>query len=642
MLGRMLPGPIFNVELITSARRTRYYLVRLAYSGALLIAFWTTCSEPWYSGPSQLSTTANLTAQFFVAFSWIQIIAVLALGPAIAAGTIASERQRRTIEYLFASTLSNGEIVFGKLLARLLHLVVVVLVGVPVLALAMMLGGIAPEALLVLTIITLSTAVTVTTLSIALSVWTTRPRDAISRAYLVLAAFLIIPPVLYAFMQSTTGLQFSIAPLIAVNDQLLAAHPLWVLGSAVFQASTANTADAWLAVGAMVRNHAIATVLAGAAAALLVRRVHLRQAGRAPRRQWRWRQRLRPAMGERPVFWKEAFAPSRGGLGIIGMIAVALLVGVVLLVLGWSYISYLENSSDHWAKESFIGAVLSVGTVAGCLLVLVLLVRAASVITSEKESGSWDVLLSTPLSPGEIVGGKVFGSMASLWPALLLMALIWSFALLVDPPIGLAVAFILLTLLCVSFFAAVLGVTVSLRCGSTLWAMGLSAGIGLYIGGMYMLCCCSPFVFAGGPGDDAMALGLAPCVPFLLAAPGIIYMEGDDLLRHSPEVFVAYVIGLVGYPAAAWVTMLVARESFEKWAGRVVRRPFAMRMQPPPASTAEAAVVAEVMDQTDGSSVFDSAGSTESPGSAQPTEYDAEQWPAEEDQPPRPADDRPE
>ena len=32
----MLPGPIFNVELLTIARRARYFLVRAAYAAVLL------------------------------------------------------------------------------------------------------------------------------------------------------------------------------------------------------------------------------------------------------------------------------------------------------------------------------------------------------------------------------------------------------------------------------------------------------------------------------------------------------------------------------------------------------------------------------------------------------------------------------
>ena len=51
----------------------------------------------------------------------VQGIAVLLLTPTLVAGVIADERQRKTLHYLLASRLSSGEIILGKLAARLLH-----------------------------------------------------------------------------------------------------------------------------------------------------------------------------------------------------------------------------------------------------------------------------------------------------------------------------------------------------------------------------------------------------------------------------------------------------------------------------------------------------------------------------------------
>ena len=79
----------------------------------------------------------------------MQLLAVLLIGPALAAGTIAQERERRTMEYLYATPLSNLEIIIGKLGGRVLQILYLVLSGVPVLALAMLLGGIAPRAIAV-------------------------------------------------------------------------------------------------------------------------------------------------------------------------------------------------------------------------------------------------------------------------------------------------------------------------------------------------------------------------------------------------------------------------------------------------------------------------------------------------------------
>ena len=214
----------------------------------------------------------------------------MVLAPAMVAGTIASERERRTIEYLFASQLSNAEIVLGKLAARLVHVVYLVLVGVPVLALMMMLGGIAPEALLLLFIVTLSSMLAVCSLAMAVSVWSLRAREAVTRAYLVLFVLLVLPPLL-------SVLRFHRAP--AYGARLRPIHragerPV-VAGQPVRDADVhdddgqrhepgawrSNSFGRWSATRGSPR------CCCAAAATLAVRRVHLRQRTTAARRRWR-------------------------------------------------------------------------------------------------------------------------------------------------------------------------------------------------------------------------------------------------------------------------------------------------------------------------------------------------------------------
>jgi ABC-type transport system involved in multi-copper enzyme maturation permease subunit len=211
----MLPGPIFNVELLTSARRARYFFIRAIYAAVLLIALGLVYQSFTYNLAGEtvnIRIMAELSAAFFAVLSWLQLTLVVLLGPAMIAGAIATERERRTIEYLFASSLSNAEIVLGKLAARILHVVYMVLAGVPILALMMLLGGIAPEELLALAVITLCTVLTIATLSIAISVWSARAREAVTRSYLVLFALLVLPPLLENFRTVAFYDQF-IAPV---------------------------------------------------------------------------------------------------------------------------------------------------------------------------------------------------------------------------------------------------------------------------------------------------------------------------------------------------------------------------------------------------------------------------------------------
>ena len=148
---RIWPGPVLAVELVTMSRRTRYFVLRVIYAAALFFALWTTYAETvrwrrFADDSGDMNSIAAFTAAFFATFGAMQLLAVLLIGPALAAGTIAQERERRTIEYLYATPLSNLEIVIGKLGGRVLQILGLVLAGVPVLALAMLLGGITPGA----------------------------------------------------------------------------------------------------------------------------------------------------------------------------------------------------------------------------------------------------------------------------------------------------------------------------------------------------------------------------------------------------------------------------------------------------------------------------------------------------------------
>lgn len=93
-------GPVLPYELLTSSRRGRHFIVRTLY-GAVLLATLCVQYEATYrrtNEPDTVEAMAEFAAQFFYSFSIVQILAVLALTPAMVAGTIAEEKDRKTIE----------------------------------------------------------------------------------------------------------------------------------------------------------------------------------------------------------------------------------------------------------------------------------------------------------------------------------------------------------------------------------------------------------------------------------------------------------------------------------------------------------------------------------------------------------------
>src|SRR5262249_35701439 len=85
--------------------------------------------------------------------------------------------------------LTSAEIVLGKLWSRLAHLVLLLLTGLPVLALLQLLGGVDPSLLVAVTVLTLCTMVSMASLCMLVSVRASRTREAVLQAFLALVAY---------------------------------------------------------------------------------------------------------------------------------------------------------------------------------------------------------------------------------------------------------------------------------------------------------------------------------------------------------------------------------------------------------------------------------------------------------------------
>src|SRR5580704_17473643 len=113
-------GPVVRYELITKARRGRFYLVRVVYGLFLLLQLWGLFQTWQMNHPAggKIAEVHEFAEDAFIQFAWIQGLALLCVIPALVAGVIADEHQRKTLHYLLASRLSSAEIVLGKLGAR--------------------------------------------------------------------------------------------------------------------------------------------------------------------------------------------------------------------------------------------------------------------------------------------------------------------------------------------------------------------------------------------------------------------------------------------------------------------------------------------------------------------------------------------
>ena len=89
----MLLGPVFRAELVRTARRRRYYFLRVLYGLALLFLVWTYFESLRVSlerrgGRPLLGDLAHFAKQTFVALAVLQLATILALVPALFGGVL--------------------------------------------------------------------------------------------------------------------------------------------------------------------------------------------------------------------------------------------------------------------------------------------------------------------------------------------------------------------------------------------------------------------------------------------------------------------------------------------------------------------------------------------------------------------------
>jgi ABC-type transport system involved in multi-copper enzyme maturation permease subunit len=594
-LGRffsMLFGPIFQVELVTAARQRRQFLLRVAYAAIILFVLWVSYSSTtaYYRStrPAEgvpIQTLAATATTFFIAFTWVQLLGILAIGPVMAVGTIATERERRTIEYLFATDLSNFEIVVGKTFARLVVVGQLVLVSLPILFIFRLLGGIPADLLAASFLIAASSALFVTAISVCVSVWSPRSRDAVLRVYRVLAVLIILPFMLWPLqmiiqMQNLAGTWWAEAfsGALAFGWSI---NPIAVLGQSMSSLAAAGAGFDFEPVIRMACWHVGFSIALIALATSAVRRVHLREASRGdgapkpskkPALAWQQRYRWRPRLGDNPMLWKEAFAPTaRTRLGFLGFAANAI---VVIVALGFTAYFFWLAVSDRAGvdREVFFYFAATETLALGVCFILLLAARAAGMVTIEKERDCWLSLISTPLTGAEIMRAKVFGNLyAARWGYALLLVT-WMLASFFDSRYLSMIPLLTLSFIVCIMFVTHVGLEFSLSSSTSLRAMGATLTTVFFVGGGYFLCCCFGFAALGGENeDDVIAGAIAPLLPYIVSAPAWLFAAG--LEEHNSDKFVvAYGLGTIGYAVVNVILAIDLADRFDHRVGRTTAR----------------------------------------------------------------------
>lgn len=188
-----MKNPIYLKELKLYARSPRTAGILVIFNVALMIiglfAYYISFIRPEYRG-SEVLYSDILSIYRILATVEFALIAIVV--PAISAGSICGEREKQTLELLLSTTLSPIRIVFGKLIASL-HLVLLLLVSsLPVFGLVFSVGGIRIVDLMILYAELFLVAVLAGSISIFFSTCCKRTTTACVFSYSLLIILIVV------------------------------------------------------------------------------------------------------------------------------------------------------------------------------------------------------------------------------------------------------------------------------------------------------------------------------------------------------------------------------------------------------------------------------------------------------------------
>ena len=391
-------------ELIAASRRKRYFIARTLYAAVLfglVLSFLASVDE------SDLARR-GVGQRLFLPFAMAQLLLVLAVCPAMCSDLIASERRQHTLDVLLACGQTPWRIVWNKLISRFMVIELLLLSSTVAMGVITFFGGVSLSQVLLVFINLSATALQWCSITILIS-------SLFVEGYAVATLVYLLMIVCGVAAGDTRGCSYG--------------SLFSVFGRSIFGRPARPSAPIGPTAAHVVMSVVVSWACLLAAARIARSGVSLRL-GAVVRKPFDWieaffsggdkktgRKRAPRHVGRRPVLWREIYA------GVLGKRDHALRAGYLsIMLLEVVYIVYILHDSN-----------LRELPILGCILLgivqLIALRLATTCVAVEKENQTLDVLLTTPLSAGQIIRAKV---LAVLWHILPLVAVTMIHSLILE------------------------------------------------------------------------------------------------------------------------------------------------------------------------------------------------------------------
>jgi len=518
---RLLPTNPICMRLVQGgSRRLRHLYIRSAYLALMMaVLFFASVGSA-----SSLRELASRGAEAFTLVSFGQVALICLLTPIFMAGAIAQEANPRTWEILLTTPLNSLQIVLGNLFGRLFFILALLFSTLPLFALTQYYGGVPGRSIFASYAIAATSSLIVAAVAVTLSVTRTAGKRAVFIFYIAVVLYLFVTAAADQWLRAPIGVgaQAAHTTLLTPLNPFLALEALLFTNRYVAW-DLAGTDAGWLTrawYSAPVATFNWICVLASLGL-IVFSTIGVRAIGqRVGGLPWYRRVLGLPArnaaeraprhVGTNPIVWREAVAKGNSPAAIIarwGFAPLAILAVLVAIIL--FHTQRIDGGDLRLIVLTLIGAQV-------VIIVLTALNLSATAVSKEREDGSLDIILTTPIQPGPYLAGKLRGLIQYLLPMILAPVLSLAVVALyvlaqglgrtggitmtglrigvtadtIDLPVILPEAAISLPLTLAPFiaFCVMIGLQWSIKSKGTIGSVVAATGVALAIAGVIGLC----------------------------------------------------------------------------------------------------------------------------------------------------------
>lgn len=534
-LWKLLPAnPILVRVVCAGGKRKKHLMARAVYLIILLIVMIIGQSLFSDAGSDSLADLAKRSSWVFLIVSIAQLLMMSFVAPIFTAGAITQEKDSNTFNILLTTPLSDAQIVLGSLMSRLYFVWVLLLSGLPIFCITMLFGGVTTAEVLVSFTLAACTALFTGSLAIAISVLKVGTQRTIFSFFLGIALYLAGVGALSRWPATWVA---EAPPGTIFNGMCMSwlapVHPFLALFVATGQTPAPDPASVrhygwpWSWFLASPHSGYIVLTTLGSTALILVSLLAVRKPARTAEETWYERLAAKLTRKDRvattrkprrvwhnPIAWREA--ATRGSAA--GRSALRVACAVLGIAGGVALLIAYENGWKGMTVDTVRSALTALVWIELTIILLVVTNTAAATLTRERDSGTMDLLLATPLTSSYLIAGMCRGLVSFVIPLIAVPTLTILMFVVADlfrtddtRRVTTFEAVLLAPVLIISFSAAaaMIGLNRSLNSRKTVQAIMTSTAIVLLTSGILFGC-----VLGISQGGAEVASVFTPLSPF--------------------------------------------------------------------------------------------------------------------------------